>query len=106
MIFLKAVAVTVAIVVDPRQASFRSFEMTLQKGPVPGRPPGGVQSDQAERRGVRGAVIGRVRDQLEMGQFAVAYFMQDFARLGIAVVVRSLAWREPSISSAPRANSG
>ena len=52
-----------------------------------GRAPSRVQRDQIERRGVRGAVIGRVRDQLEMRQLAVAHFMQDLTRFGISVVV-------------------
>ena len=62
--------------------------MPLQEVSIAGRPPGGVQRDQIERRSVRSAVIRRVRDQLEMRQFAVADLMQDLARLGVAVVVR------------------
>ena len=61
--------------------------MPLQERPVAGRAPSRMQGNQIERRGVRGAVIGRVRDQLEMRQFAVAHFVQYLAGLGIAVVV-------------------
>src|ERR1700693_5919637 len=61
--------------------------MALQEGPVAGRPPGGVQGDQVERRRVCRPVIGRVRNQLEMCKFTVPYFVQYLAWLGIAVIV-------------------
>ena len=80
--------------------------MLLQQRAVAGRAPGGVQRDQIERRGIGGAVIRRVRDQLEMRQFAIAHFVQDLARLGVAIVVALLRLQRPSTSSAPRANSG
>jgi hypothetical protein len=46
-----------------------------------------MQRNQIKRRSVGGAVIGRVRDQLEMGKFAISHFVQYLAGLGIAVVV-------------------
>jgi len=46
-----------------------------------------MQGNQIERRSVCGAVIRGVRDQLEMGKFAIPYFVQYLAGLGIAVVV-------------------
>src|SRR5882672_12647385 len=61
--------------------------MPLQKAPVAGGPPGGMQSDQVERCRIRGAVVGRVWDQLEMRKFAVSHLMQNLAGLGIAVGV-------------------
>ena len=64
--------------------------MALQQGLVAGSPPCGVQQDQIKRGGVRRAVIGRVRDQLEMSEFAVAHLVQDLARLGIAIIVLRL----------------
>src|SRR5208283_5473817 len=48
LIFLKTVAVAVAIVVDPREASLRGLEMAFEKRQVSGGPPGGVQSDEVE----------------------------------------------------------
>ena len=53
--------------------------MPLEEVSIAGGPPGGVQGNQIERRRVRSAVIRRVRDQLEMRQFAVADLMQDLA---------------------------
>ena len=43
LIFLKSVAIAIAIMVDPGQASLGSLEMPLQQRLVPGCPPGGVQ---------------------------------------------------------------
>ena len=64
--------------------------MLLQQRRVAGGAPGGMQRDQIKRRGVRGAVIRRVRDQLEMREFAVAQLVQDLARLGVAIIVALL----------------
>ncbi len=61
--------------------------MPLQQAPVPGAPPGVVQHDQIERRRVGRAVIGGVRDQLEVGQLAGAQLVHDLAGLGVTVVV-------------------
>jgi len=61
--------------------------MPLQQRPVAGRSPGGMQRNQIERRGIRGTVIGCVRDQLEMRKLTIAHFMQYLAGLGIAVCV-------------------
>ena len=61
--------------------------MPLQQRPVAGRPPGGVESDQIERRRIGRAVVGRVRDQLEMGELAVAHLVQDLPGLSVTVVV-------------------
>ena len=81
--------------------------MPLQQRAVAGRPPGGVQGNQIERRRVGGAVIRRVRDQLEMRELAVAHLVQYLAGLGVAVVVLLRRLQvEPRISSVPRANSG
>ncbi len=57
---------------------------------VAGRAPERVQRDQVERRRVRGAVIGGVRDQPERGQLAAAQLVHDLARLGITVIVARL----------------
>src|SRR5208282_5905860 len=65
-----------------------------------------AQSDQIERRSVRGAVIGRMWDQLEMRTLAVTHSVQYFAGLGIAVGVLLRCLKAPSTSNAPRANSG
>ena len=41
-------------------------------------------ADEKERRAIDGAVVGRVWDQLEVGQLPVAEFVQDFARFLLA----------------------
>ena len=64
--------------------------MPLDQRAVAGGPPRRVQRHQIERRRVGGAVVRRVRDQLEMRQLAVAQLVQDLARLGVAVVVALL----------------
>src|SRR5437764_2815364 len=46
-----------------------------------------MQRDQIERRRDRRAVVGRVRDQLEMRKLAVAHLVHYLAGFGVAVVV-------------------
>ena len=75
--------------------------MLLQQRAIAGGAPRGMQRDQIQRRGVRGAVIRRVRDQLEMRQFAVAQLVHDLARLGVAIVVALL--RLPAAQHVQRA---
>ena len=59
--------------------------MPFQQPFVAGRAPSCVQGYQIKWSRIRGAVIGRVRDQLEMCELAVAHFVGDLARFGIAV---------------------
>src|SRR6266404_3212572 len=87
LVLLETVAVAITIFVNPGEAPFCSLEMTLQEPLVADGAPGGMQGNHIERCRVRSAVIGRVRDQLEMGKLAIAYFVQYLAGLGIAVVV-------------------
>ena len=42
------------------------------------------RGDQEERRAVDGSVVGRVGDEFQVGQFAVASLVQDLARLLLA----------------------
>ena len=86
-VFLKAVPVAVAVLVDPIQAALRGRQMTLEQLAVAGATPGRMQRDQIERRRVRSSVVGRVRHQLELGELAQAEFVHDLARLGIAIIV-------------------
>ena len=77
--------------------------MPPQQLHVAGRPPSGVQGDQIKRRGICCAVVWRVRDQLEVSEFAIANFVQDFAGLRIAIVVLNLGLeRAQDIEAAAR----
>ena len=89
-VFLEAVAVAVAVLVDPGEAAFGGGDMAVDEAAVAGGAPGGVQGHEVERGRVGGAVIGGVRDHLEMREFAVAEFVQDLAGFGVAVVVALL----------------
>src|SRR6516162_8363061 len=77
LVFLETIAVAVAVVVDPGQTSLGGIKMTFQQRLVAGRPPRGVKGDQIERRCIGRAVVRSVRNQLEMGEFPVAYLVQD-----------------------------
>ena len=101
LVFLEAVAVAIAPVVDPRQAALGRVEMPFQQRAIAGGAPRGVQRDQVQRRRIRRAVIRRVRDQLEMREFAVAQFVHDLARFGVAIVVALL--RLPAAEHVERA---
>jgi len=46
-----------------------------------------MQRDEVERSRVGCTVIGRVRDQLEVGELSIANLVRDLAWLGITVVV-------------------
>ena len=59
--------------------------MPFQQPFVASRAPSCVQGNQIERRRVRGAVIGGVRNELEVCQLAAPQFVEDLARFGIAV---------------------
>src|SRR5262249_48111897 len=85
LVFLESVAVAVAVFVDPGEASFRRPQMPLQQPQVAGRTPGSVQCYQIKRGRIRGPVVWRVRDQLEMRKLAVAQLVEDLARFGIAI---------------------
>ena len=61
--------------------------MPIQQCFVARRPPGRMEGDEIERRGIGRTVIWRVRDQLEMSEFSVADFMQDLSRLGVTIIV-------------------
>ena len=51
-----------------------------------------MQHDQIEDGGVGRPVIGRVRNELEVRQFAATQFVHDLAGFGVAIVVAPLAW--------------
>ncbi len=87
LVLLEPVPVEVAGPVDPLQARLRRLQVPVEQVALAGRAPGGVQGDQPQRRGVGGAVVRRVRDQLEVRQFAAAKLVHDLAGLGVAVVV-------------------
>ena len=81
--------------------------MPLDQCAVAGGPPGCMQRDQIKRRRVGGAIVGRVRDQLEMRQLAVTQLVQDLAGLGVAVVVALRGLKSPQDRQRRRAaNSG
>jgi hypothetical protein len=107
LVFLDSITVAIPIFVDPCETAFRRVQMLFQQLVVTGRAPGGVQGYQIKRCCIRRAVIGCVRDQLEMRKLAITQLVKDLSRLGIAVwIASSLACRLPKISSAARANCG
>ena len=59
--------------------------MLFQQLLVAGRAPAGVQGYQIKRCCIRRAVIGCVRDQLEMCKLAIAQLVKDLSWLGITV---------------------
>ena len=70
-----------------RQASAACACAGRSRSSPAGGAPGGMQRDQPQRGRVGGAVVRRVRDQLEVREFAVAQLVHDLAGLGVAVVV-------------------
>ena len=54
-----------------------------------------MQSDYVKRCRISRAVIRRVRDELEMGQFAISQFMHDLAGFSIAEIVTFLRLPAP-----------
>ena len=85
MVFLESIAVAVPVFVDPCEAAFRRLQMLFQQLLVAGRAPGGVQRYQIKRCCIRCAVIGCVRDQLEMRKLAAAQLVEDLSRFSLAV---------------------
>lgn len=61
--------------------------MALEQPGIAGAAPSGVKHDEIERRRVGGPIIRRMRNELEMCEFAHAQFVHDLARLGVAVIV-------------------
>ena len=61
--------------------------MSLDEGLIASCLPRRVQRDQIKGRRVGRAVIRRVRDQLKMGQLAIAKLVQNLTWLGITIVV-------------------
>src|SRR5690242_468054 len=64
--------------------------MLLQQRAVPGGAPGGMQCYKIKRRGIRRAVIWRVRDQLKVRQLTIPQLVHDLAWFRVAVVVALL----------------
>ena len=64
--------------------------MPFEQRLVPGCPPGGVQRDEVKGGRIGRPIIGRMRDQLEVGELSVADLVRNFARLRITVVVLDL----------------
>jgi hypothetical protein len=92
---LEPVAVAIAIFVDPLEARLCGRQVPLDQRRVAGGPPRRVERDEIERRRVGGAVVRRMRDQFEVRQLAATQFMQDLARLGIAIIVAHLRLELP-----------
>ena len=88
MIFLEPVAVAASVSVDPsgRQGVGR-IKVPFHKVTIASAHPGRMKRNEIKGRRVRGSIIGRVRDQFEMGEFPASQLMMDFTRFGITVVV-------------------
>ena len=86
-VFLEAIAVEVAVAIDPFRAAQRHVAVLADQCVVAGPFPGLVQQDQVERRGVGRAVVGRMRDTMEMGEFAKADLVRDLAWIRIRLIV-------------------
>ena len=83
VIFDKAVAVAVAIFVDPGQ---RRLDIGPQRADgflVAGAVEIARRQQHEQRRGIDAAVIAAERHFAQIGHFAGAHLMQDLARLGI-----------------------
>ena len=87
LVLLKPVSITIAVGIDPVQAALGRRHMPDEQVAVSGSPPGRMQGNQIERRGVRCAVIRRVRDQFEVRQFAIAELVRDLSRFGVPIVI-------------------
>lgn len=87
-ILLEAVPIEIAVAVDPFEAAERCRPVLAQQLEVAEPLPGFVQGDHIEGRGVGGAVIGRVRDQVEAGELSGAHLVWVLPGLGVATVVR------------------
>ena len=87
----EAVVVRIAIAVDPgqraEQGGQKFDEQILVVEPVHHFD----GADQEQRRAIDGPVVGRVRNQLEIGELAVASLMQNLAGLLLAGRVDLLA---------------
>jgi hypothetical protein len=87
LVLLQPVAVDVAVGVDPRQRPL-DVRTDVLEGPSVGVPaPGHGRGPDERRRRLVGAVIGRVGNQLEVGQLPVAYLVLDLAGLHVPGVV-------------------
>ena len=76
--------------VDPGQAILGGRKMPLEQRLVARCPPGGVQRDEVQGCRIGCAVIGCVRDQLEVCELSVADLVRDLAWLRVTVVVLGL----------------
>ena len=82
-----AVAVAVAVLVDPVERGERVVPAGAHERVVAGPAPVLGEQDQPQRRGVGGAVVRAVRLLAEQGQLAAAELVQDLARLLVPEVV-------------------
>ena len=97
-VLLEPVAVEIAVAVDPLEAALGDGPVAVEERVVAEPPPRLVERDEVERRRVRGAVVGRVRDLVEVRELAEPELVQDLARLGVAkgVELRRLVARRAS----------
>src|SRR5438094_3318701 len=76
-VLLEAVPVEVSRLVDPLEAAERRLAVLAEQRVVAEPAPRLVERNQVERRGVGGAVVRRVRDQVEMGELAGTDLVRD-----------------------------
>ena len=84
LVFDVAVAVAIAVVVDPVHRGARLGLQSAHQLAVARPALVFLQQDQEQRRGVGGAVVGRVRRVLEGGHLAEAQLVRDLAGLRVA----------------------
>ena len=86
-----AVAVTIAVLVDPGERSGDLVPSPQNERVLAGEAPVLREEDQPERRRVGGAVVGAVRLLAQLRQLAAADLVQDLAGLLVAEVVDARA---------------
>ena len=65
-VFLESVAIEIAITINPVQATYRDLSMITKQTYISQPFSRFMQNDEIERGGIRGAVVRRVRNAMEM----------------------------------------
>ena len=106
VIFDEAVAVAVAVFVDPAQRGLDVRPDLGQGLAIAGALEIHAGEHEEERRRVDRAVVAAERHLAEVGHLAVTALVQDLARLGVRLGSNSVAWVAASVRSTPRATDG
>ena len=94
-VLLQPVTVRVAVPVDPFEGALdiRAHQHELRQVAVPAKGLGGGEDEQGRR--VVGSVVGSVRDEVQLGELAVADLVLDLAGLKVVLVVGDRALEIP-----------